>query len=251
MNLRTVGWIASFAAGMFAVACGPGGSPASVSGAATVVSNPTAPAAAPQPTAAATAVVRADFDQQFIDMMVPHHEGALGMARIAQQRAERPELRQLADDILLSQDAEITRMRQWRQTWFGSAATPPMNQMPMLDGMAGMSHAGQTMDMAADAERLRTAPERFDVAFIDAMIPHHQSAIEAARMAFKQSSRPEIQDLAIAILGAQQREIGQMLAWRLAWSQVTSSAAFATPATGEMPGMTMPGHEVPAEDMNH
>ena len=65
-------------------------------------------------------------------MMVPHHEGALGMARIAQQRAERPELRQLADDILRSQDAEISRMRQWRQDWFGSSATPAMDKMRPL-----------------------------------------------------------------------------------------------------------------------
>src|SRR5438128_330318 len=75
------------------------------------------------------------FDQQFIDMMVPHHEGALGMARIAQERAERPEVRQLADDILHSQDAEISRMRQWRREWFGSDTTPPMNKMTLLGGM--------------------------------------------------------------------------------------------------------------------
>src|SRR5438874_277769 len=43
------------------------------------------------------------IDELFIDMMVPHHEGALAMARIAQQRAEHPELRQLAEDILRSQ----------------------------------------------------------------------------------------------------------------------------------------------------
>jgi uncharacterized protein (DUF305 family) len=191
------------------------------------------------------------FDQQFIDMMVPHHEGAVEMARIAQQRAEHPELRQLADDVLRSQDAEISRMRLWRQAWYGTSTTPPMNQMPMVVGMAGMSHAGQTMDMAADVERLRAAPGPFDLAFIDAMIPHHQSAIEAARVALKQSTRAEIQELAVAILEAQQREIGQMSAWRLGWSQATTPAVAATPATGVMPGMTMPGREVPGEDMGH
>ena len=42
----------------------------------------------------------APFDQQFIDMMVPHHEGAVAMAKIAQTRAEHPELKQLADAII-------------------------------------------------------------------------------------------------------------------------------------------------------
>ena len=112
----------------------------------------------------------APFDQQFIDMVVSHHEG-----------------RQLAEDILRSQDAEISRMRQWRREWFGNDATPPMNHMPMLGNMVG--HAGQTMDMAADVERLRSANGAFDIAFLDAMIPHHQSAVEAGRLARCSSQR--------------------------------------------------------------
>lgn len=49
------------------------------------------------------------FDQQFIDMMTPHHEGALEMARIAEQRSQRPEIRQMASDILRTQAFEIER----------------------------------------------------------------------------------------------------------------------------------------------
>ncbi len=125
------------------VACGPSPSAAPAAAVPTAVPSVPTPTAAPQPTAVPIAQSPA-FDQLFIDMMVPHHEGALGMARIAQQRAERPELRQLADDILRSQDTEISRMRQWRREWFGSDATPPMSKMPMLGGMASMAaHSGQ------------------------------------------------------------------------------------------------------------
>ena len=109
-------------AAVAATACGPSPSvvPTAVPPTLAPVVAPATPV--PQPTAA-TVAQAPNIDQQFIDMMVPHHEGALGMARIAQQRAERPELRQLADEILRSQDAEISRMRQWRQEWFGSSAT--------------------------------------------------------------------------------------------------------------------------------
>ncbi len=144
------------------VACGPSPSAAPAAAVPTAVPSVPTPTAAPQPTAVPIAQSPA-FDQLFIDMMVPHHEGALGMARIAQQRAERPELRQLADDILRSQDTEISRMRQWRREWFGSDATPPMSKMPMLGGMASMAaHSGQTtMDMG---RRHRATPlsERTD-----------------------------------------------------------------------------------------
>jgi uncharacterized protein (DUF305 family) len=123
-----------------------------------------------------------------------------------------------------------------------------MDTMPMVSGMAGMNHAGMTMDMAADVERLRLAPQPFDLAFIDAMIPHHQSAIEAARVALKESSRAEIQELSSAILEAQQREVGQMRAWRLSWSQAGASA---TPGSKSATETEKPSHMVPGEDMNH
>ena len=73
------------------------------------------------------------------------------------------------------------------------------------------------MDMAADIEALRNAPEPFDKAFIEAMIPHHQSAIDAARAAESRAERAEIKELAQAIIADQTREIEQMEQWRQAW----------------------------------
>lgn len=163
-----------------------------------------------------TAKTDQSFDIQFIDMMVPHHQGAIEMAKIAQQRAERPELAQMANAIVSAQEAEISQMKAWRLDWFGSDQTPPLERMPMVPGVGG--HAGHgTMDMAADVNALRNAPEPFDKAFIDAMIPHHQSAIEAARAAETRAERAEIRDLARAIIDDQQREIEQMQQWRQAW----------------------------------
>ncbi len=162
----------------------------------------------------------APFDRQFIDMMVPHHEGAVEMAKIAQQRSQRSAIKQMADAIIRSQAAEISQMRQWRKAWYGSDQTPPMAKMPMAPGTGGQGHGGHssgTMDMAADVERLRKAPEPFDRAFIDEMIPHHESAIDAAKAAETRAQKPEIKELAKAIIADQQREIEQMRQWRRAW----------------------------------
>jgi uncharacterized protein (DUF305 family) len=172
----------------------------------------------------------APFDQQFIDMMVPHHEGAVEMARVAQGRAQRPEIKAMAADIVKSQDAEIKQMKDWRKARFGSDQTPPMSKMPMVEGMAmsssgghgaghggGAAMAGQTMDMAADVEALRKAGEPFDRAFIDAMIPHHESAIDASKAAESRAQKPELKQLAREIIAAQEREIKQMQDWRKAW----------------------------------
>lgn len=170
----------------------------------------------------------APFDQQFIDMMVPHHEGAVEMARIAEQRSQRPEIRQMAADILRTQASEIEQMKGWRKAWFGSDQTPTISKMPMVDGMqmpaegghakhGGSGSSSQTMDMAADVEKLRLAPEPFDRAFIDAMIPHHQDAIEASKAAESRAQREEIKALARQIVDGQQREVDALRQWRQAW----------------------------------
>jgi len=156
------------------------------------------------------------FDQMFIDMMVPHHEGAVAMAEIALERAQRPEIKEMSEQILAAQTPEIEQLRAWRSEWFGSSETPGMAVMPMLHNMPGMNEA-QTMDMAAEVELLRIAPEPFDLAFIDAMILHHQSAIEAARLAEAQATRPEIKEMAANIIESQQSEIDQMNTWRETW----------------------------------
>ncbi|GAB4197298.1 MAG: DUF305 domain-containing protein [Roseiflexaceae bacterium] len=58
------------------------------------------------------------FDQRFIEAMIPHHEGAIAMAKDAQQNAERAEIKTLAETVITTQEAEIAQMRQWLQTWF-------------------------------------------------------------------------------------------------------------------------------------
>jgi uncharacterized protein (DUF305 family) len=157
------------------------------------------------------------FDQMFINMMVPHHQGAVEMAKIAQQRAQHPEIKQMADGIISGQQEEITQMKDWRKLWYGSSDTPPMSAMPMVEEMPGMGGVGHTMNMQADVDQLKNAAEPFDLAFIDAMIPHHQSAIDAGKLALNQAAHPEIKQLAQKIIDAQQKEIDQMNAWRKAW----------------------------------
>jgi uncharacterized protein (DUF305 family) len=196
---------------------------------------PSAPHASDQH-AVAAAPAQAEFDQLFIDMMVPHHQGAVEMALVAQARAEHQEIKDMAQAILRGQSAEIDQMRAWRLAWYGSGETPVLSVMPMFHEMNGQVMVMPAMNMAQDVERLRAAPEPFDRAFIDEMIPHHQSAIDAAQIAQRQAIHPEIRDLAAAIIADQQREIDQMRTWRLAWY----GSAAATPVVTEPP-MHMPG----------
>lgn len=59
------------------------------------------------------------FDQRFLTAMISHHQGAIEMAQMAQQMAERQEIKDLAAAIITAQQAEIKQMQEWLQAWFG------------------------------------------------------------------------------------------------------------------------------------
>ena len=58
-----------------------------------------------------------DFDLLFLDMMTPHHAGAVTMAREALQKASHPEIKTLATNIIKAQEAEIKMMADWKAKW--------------------------------------------------------------------------------------------------------------------------------------
>ena len=51
------------------------------------------------------------FDAKFIELMVPHHEGAIAMARAELAKGANPELKKLAQDIIAAQQREVKEMR--------------------------------------------------------------------------------------------------------------------------------------------
>lgn len=59
-----------------------------------------------------------DFDREFIEQMIPHHQMAIMMSTMVANSATHPEIRELAQSIIRSQGAEIEQMQQWYQTWY-------------------------------------------------------------------------------------------------------------------------------------
>jgi len=59
------------------------------------------------------------FDRAFLSMMLPHHRGALRMARIELKTGENPKLRDLAQRIISGQTKEIGDMTSWKRSWYG------------------------------------------------------------------------------------------------------------------------------------
>jgi uncharacterized protein (DUF305 family) len=142
-------------------------------------------------------------DKAFIDAMVPHHQGAIAMARVALENAKHNEIKELSRNIVSTQQSEIEELKSIKKEEFGTSNVPmEMNQEQM-----------RSMGMMMDPQQL-AKENPFDEAFIDAMIPHHQSATEMAEVASEKSENSRIKELAGNIISAQKREIEQMKQWR-------------------------------------
>lgn len=171
-------------------------------------------------------------DEQFIEQMVPHHEQAIAMAQIAQEKAEHSEIKQLAGNIINAQSNEISQMRRWYKEWYGKdiPANSSMMNSSMMKNMEN-SNMGNMMSQnmmnssmnITDLESLKNA-KPFDKAFLEQMIAHHEMAVMMAKGVLN-SEHPEIRELANSIIKVQTAEIEQMKKWLAEWYGSDSSSS--------------------------
>ncbi len=163
-------------------------------------------------------------DRDFLTMMTAHHQQALEMANSALTRAKRPEIKQLAQNIIKDQKSEIQTMATLYKTAYGTE----IPSMAMGDGMTGKD--GNSMNgmmgkdgsmngmngMKMDMNTLKNAAD-FDKEFLRQMSVHHQTATQMSQMVLQTTKSPEIRTLAESIVKAQTAEIGQMQKWYQSW----------------------------------
>lgn len=135
--------------------------------------------------------------------MGSHHSQAVEMAVKIRDRTTDPELRILTIDIMLTQQAQLGQMQGWLAAWRQPFASPK----PVMGGQ------GQMMGMATleQVYALDTLPvAEAEISFLQLMIRHHQGGIAMAKQVLSQTNRPEVLQLANAIVISQQSEISYM-----------------------------------------
>ena len=79
-----------------------------------------------------------NVDADFLAMMIPHHAGAVDMARLVLQHGQDPATRQMAEDIIAGQTTAIDSMTRRLQLLLRASLVPPAAaEFPALGGTRG------------------------------------------------------------------------------------------------------------------
>lgn len=144
-----------------------------------------------------------EADVSFAQQMIPHHAQAIEMARLAADRAERQEVKDLAGRIEAAQGPEIATLEGWLAEWGEELPADEMEMDHSQDGMGMMTDEDMAMlETATGAE--------FDRLFLEMMVRHHSGAIEMAEEQLRDGQDPDALEMAQEIKDTQETEVAEM-----------------------------------------
>ena len=150
-----------------------------------------------------------DADVSFAAQMIPHHQQAIEMSQLAEERADSDEVKELATDIEAAQGPEIETLTGWLEAW---GEDVPSGEMDHGDtghgsgsGMSGMMDAEQMADLE------NSSGAEFDRMFLELMVAHHEGAVEMAQTEVTEGENLDAIEMARTVISDQQAEIDQML----------------------------------------
>jgi uncharacterized protein (DUF305 family) len=172
-----------------------------------------------------------DADVAFAQRMVLHHQQAVVMARMADDRVDDPAVEQLAADIEAAQTPEIEQMEGWLKSW--GKEVPDSMMGDYLDGDSDGDWPGMMGDnadgdwpgmmgghgpgmMSWHQMGMLNHPggwadgRSWDDMFLTMMIAHHRGAIAMAEQELEDGTNPDALALAQKIITAQRAEIATM-----------------------------------------
>jgi uncharacterized protein (DUF305 family) len=144
-------------------------------------------------------------DADFVRAMIPHHQGAVDMAEIILKYGKDDEVRKLATDIIAAQKPEIAQMQAWLQQNGNSTAASPK--------AAQIIEAYEDINADMHKEMGGVLTGKPDVDFMTGMVPHHEGAVEMAKVLLRYGNDEDLRKLAADVVRSQSAEIVMMIGW--------------------------------------
>lgn len=141
-------------------------------------------------------------DVMFVQMMIPHHEGAIEMSDLLLSKSGiDPEVVELAEQIKAAQGPEIEQLQTWLAEWDVDPDAQPDDHSAHMDGML-------SADDIAELEAASGAAA--SVLFLEQMIAHHEGAVAMAETEVSGGENLDAVRLAERIIETQGVEIETM-----------------------------------------
>ena len=156
-----------------------------------------------------------DPDTAFAKGMLGHHRGAVEMAKIELKYGTDEAMRQLAQDVITAQQAEIDVLNKWLAS-HPDAAKPKPNTVAMQQAYA------KSMENMHGEMTLGVSDPVPDMAFARGMLPHHIAAVDMAKVQLEYGTDEEMRQLAQDVIDNQQTEIDVMKNWIAALETASS-----------------------------
>jgi uncharacterized protein (DUF305 family) len=134
----------------------------------------------------------------FAQSMIPHHEQAVELSKIALKNSTNAKVKKLATNIITGQAKEISQMKFWLTA--NKASTQMDHDMGAMDGMLSAREIGKLKTLSGVA---------FDRAFLKGMIAHHKGALEMLGL-LEGTKNSEAKALSLGIRKAQSGEISKI-----------------------------------------
>ena len=133
----------------------------------------------------------------FAQGMIPHHQQAIEMSTMAIKNGASPDVKKLARGIIAAQGKEISQLKYWL------TVTKSSMTMEHDMGMSGMLTKNDLIEL----KKLKGS--KFNTAFLQAMIAHHEGALQMVSM-LDRTKNSEAKKIAIDIQTGQSGEITLM-----------------------------------------
>lgn len=152
-----------------------------------------------------------DADVTFAQGMIPHHQQAIEMAQLAEDRAASTDVKDLAAKIEAAQAPEIEQLSTWLEQWGEDLPSGDMGgDMSGMDHGSGEMSSGGMMSEEDMSDLEGASGDEFDRMFLEMMIEHHSGAIEMAQTEVDEGEHQGAIAMAEEIVSTQQAEIDTM-----------------------------------------
>ena len=139
-------------------------------------------------------------DADFSKMMTEHHDGAVEMSELLLEKGKNEELKNFARKVIEAQNKEVQLMKKFEDR----KEVSPDNKEFVQE---------LNRSMAAMMDKNIQIHNNIDKDYAQQMIPHHQSAVDMAKVYLKYGKEKELLQLCKDIVKTQNTEIAELKEW--------------------------------------